>query len=52
METRPLVSLTLFLTGELAEIAGGLGDDVIVELENNAAGTLAIDSDIELQRYD
>jgi len=33
---------------ELAEISGGLGDDVIVELEDDASGRLVVNLDVEL----
>lgn len=33
---------------ELAEVAGGLGDDIVVELEDNSASGLVVDGDIKL----
>jgi hypothetical protein len=32
------VAIAVLTSGEFAEVLGGLGDDVVVELENNAAG--------------
>lgn len=36
VEGRALVTLTLGLGAELSEVLGGLGDNVVVELEVNA----------------
>lgn len=38
MEGRALVTLALGLLAELSEVGGGLGDNVVVELEVDTAG--------------
>jgi hypothetical protein len=48
VETRSSVAKTMLAGGELAEVAGGLGDDIVVKLEDDAPSILAIDGDIEL----
>jgi hypothetical protein len=52
VEGRALVAEAVLASAELLEVAGGLGDDVVVELEVNAAslglnfgGRLAVDKD-------
>lgn len=48
MEGRSLVAIAMLSSRELAEISGGLGDDVIVELEDDASGRLVVNLDVEL----
>ena len=40
MEGRALVTVTVHASAELTEIAGGLGDDVVEEVEDDAARLL------------
>lgn len=40
VEGRALVTEAVLASAELTEVAGGLGDDVVVELEDNTAGLL------------
>lgn len=47
MEGGALVAEAVLSGRELAEVAGGLGDDVIVELEDDAAEGLAVLGHIE-----
>jgi hypothetical protein len=49
METRTCVSVAVLASRELAEVAGGLGHDIVVELEDDAASGLAVDGDIKLK---
>lgn len=49
METGTFVSVAILASRELAEIAGSLGHDIVVELEDDAAGGFAADGDIELK---
>ncbi len=48
MEGGSCVSETILASGELTEIPGGPGDDIIVEFEDDAASTCTVNSDIEL----
>ena len=48
METGTFVSVAILASRELAEIAGSLGHDIVVELEDDAASRPAGDTDIEL----
>lgn len=48
METRAGVSKAVLAGGELTEVASGLGDYIVVELEDDATLRLAGDGDIEL----
>ena len=51
MEGGALVAKTVLAGGELTEVARGLGDHVVVELEDDAARGLAVDGDVELRIY-
>ena len=51
MERAVRVAETVLAGRELAEVAGGLGDDVVIELEDDAARGLAADGNIELELY-
>ena len=48
VESRTGVSVAILASGELAEVAGGLGDDIVVQLEDDAASVLVTDFDIKL----
>ena len=49
METASLVSKSVLTSGELAEVRASLGDNIVVELEDDATLTgSAVDSDLEL----
>lgn len=48
VETRSLVSEPVLAGGKLTEVTGCLGDDVVVELEDDATRGLVVDRDIEL----
>lgn len=49
VERRSRIAKTVLPGGELAEVFSGLGNDVIVQLEYDATGSLAVDGDIELR---
>ena len=49
VEAGSLVSEPVLARSELAEVASGLGDDVVVQLEDDAARGLVVDGDVELQ---
>ena len=49
MEDRALVAETVLAGGELTEVAGSLGDDVVPELEDDAARGLSADGNVELE---
>ena len=48
MEGRALVAKAVLAGGELTEVARGLGHNVVTELEDDAAGGLATNGDVEL----
>lgn len=48
MEGRALVAEAMLVRRELAEVARGLGDHIVVELEDDAAEWPAVDGDIKL----
>lgn len=48
VEARAGVAKALLAGAERAEVGGGLGDDVIVELEDDAAGRLLVDGDVKV----
>ena len=48
VETRALVAEAVLTSAELAEVASRLGDSVVVELEDDAAGGLVRDGDVKL----
>lgn len=49
VEGGALVAETLLPGGELTEVTGGLGDDVVEEPEDDATRGLVVDRDIELR---
>lgn len=49
MEGRALVAETVLAGGKLTEVASRLGDNIVVELEDDAARGLVVDRDIELR---
>ena len=49
VEGGALVAEAVLAGGELSEVAGGLGDDVIKEPEDDTAGGLVVDRDVELR---
>lgn len=48
VEGRALVAEAMLVRRELAEVARGLGDHIVVELEDDAAEWPAVDGDIKL----
>ena len=52
VEPRAGVAVPVLPSAQLAEVARGLGDDVVVQLEHNAAAGCAADGDIELRSVD
>ena len=48
MEGGSLVAKAMLSSRELTEILRGLGDDVIVELEDDAPSRLAVNGDVKL----
>ena len=51
MYSRVLVAEAALAGGELAEVASGLGDDVVPELEDDAALGLSADGNVELEHH-
>lgn len=49
VEAGSLITVAILTSGELTEVAGGLGNDVIVELEHDAASGGVVDGDVELK---
>ena len=49
MYSRVLVAEAALAGGKLAEVAGGVGADVVEEAEADAAGGGAVDGDVELR---
>lgn len=49
VERGTLVTETVLAGGELTEVTGSLGDDVVEELEGDATGRLVVNRDIELR---
>lgn len=47
VETRALVTETLLASAQGTEVGGGLGDDVVVQLEGDTTGRSAVDGDVE-----
>ena len=50
VEPRAGVAVPVLPSAQLAEVARGLGDDVVVQLEYDAAARRTADGDIELRR--
>ena len=50
VEGRALEAEAVLASAELAEVARGLGHDVVAEAEDDAAGGLVVDGDVELRR--
>lgn len=50
MECGALVAKAVLAGGELTEVFGSLGDDIVKKLEGDAAQRLAVDRDVELAR--
>ena len=48
METASFVSESVLAGGELTEVLGSLGNNIIVELEDDATSGLVVDGDIKL----
>lgn len=49
MECRSGVSETILASGKLAEVPSGLWHNIVVQLEDDTAGRLVVDADVELQ---
>lgn len=47
VEARALVSESVLASAELTEVLSGLGDNLVVELEDDLSGVLAVDGDCE-----
>ena len=50
VEGRALEAETVLAGGELTEVACGLGHDVVPEPEDDAAGGLLVNGDVELSK--
>ncbi len=48
VEARALVSKSMLASGELTEVLGSFGYNVVVELEDDTALVFAVDADVEL----
>ena len=48
MEARERVAKAVLAGAELAEVAGSLWDDVVVQAHDDVAGRLAVDLDLEV----
>ena len=48
MEGAPFVSGSLLTAGKLTEVLGSLGNNIVVELEDDATRGCAVDGDIKL----
>lgn len=48
MEARARVTETVLAGGELTEVTCSLGHDVVIKLEDDPSGGLAINGDVEL----
>ena len=48
VEGGALVAVTVLASGELTEVPSGLGNHVVVELEDDATRLLIADRDVEL----
>lgn len=48
MEDRVLVTEAMLASGKLTEVASGLRDNIVPELEDDAALGLAVDGNVEL----
>lgn len=49
VECRSGVSETILASGKLAEVPSGLWHNIVVQLEDDTAGRLVVDADVELQ---
>ena len=52
VERAPFVSKSVLASREFTEVPGGFGDNVIVELEDDATSVLVVDGDIKLVAKD
>ena len=52
MESASFVSKSVLASREFTEILGGVGDNIVVELEDDPTGLLAVDGDIKLVARD
>ena len=48
MEARAGVAEALLASAKSTEVSGGLGDDVVVQLESDAASRGAVDGDVKV----
>ena len=51
MERAPFVSISVLAGSELTEVPGRLGNNLVVEPEDDATGGLAVDGDIKLHVF-
>ena len=49
VETRASVAESVLASRELTEVASGLGNNIVVQLEHDAARGLVVDGDVELK---
>ena len=52
VERTSFVSKSILASRELAEVPGGFGDNIVVELEDDATSGLAVNGDIKLVTQD
>jgi len=50
VETRSFVAVTVLTGGKLTEVTSSLGNNIVVELENDTSNLLAVCADIELNK--
>lgn len=50
MERGTLVAITVLASCQLPEVPRGLGDDLVVQPENDATGWLSVDGDVKLKQ--
>lgn len=51
VEAGASVAVPVLPGAELTEVTGGLGDDIVEELEDDAARRLVVDGDVELKPF-
>lgn len=51
VEARSLVSESMLASAKLAEVFSSLGDDIVVELEDDSASRVAVNGDIKLNHH-
>jgi hypothetical protein len=51
MERASFVSISVLAGSELTEVPGRLGNNIVVELEDDATGGFAVDGDVKLDVF-